>query len=243
VCAGAYASGAVGSNECPAGSARIEDEDPCRTASAAVGKTVLSGFVVTLSSSPRGCFSGTLTGSNSSNSSSSSSSSNSSSFVFFNNHSVGAGSPGSLQLCAITTGAPHAVNRHACVPLSACTGRAACTMRIKMAYIMTHTPMYTYHPDGARRRCRTAAQAVPGGGRACRGTARKGPQLAHSRGTVGVGATEGSGAAVLQQRSAHRQCAGGWARLLTWVLTVALTCAAAEHVRVCSFAVRTALRG
>ncbi len=36
-CAGAYVSGAEGSNVCPAGSARIETEAACRTAVAAAG--------------------------------------------------------------------------------------------------------------------------------------------------------------------------------------------------------------
>ena len=52
-CAGAYVSGAAGSNACPAGSVRIETEAACRTAAAAAGKTFQS--VVSYSTSPRGC--------------------------------------------------------------------------------------------------------------------------------------------------------------------------------------------
>ena len=87
--------GAVGSNECPAGSARIETEAACRTAAAAAGKTFAA--VVTLSSSPRGCFYYI-----------------SSNNAYFNDQSVGAGDADAQPLCAITTiGAPPAVHRRA----------------------------------------------------------------------------------------------------------------------------------
>jgi hypothetical protein len=96
ICAGAYVSGAAGSNACPAGSVRIETEAACRTAAAAAGKTVGSPFVETLSTYPRGCY--YITGTNE---------------AFFNAHAVGAGY--SLQLlCAAlvaTTGAPHVARR------------------------------------------------------------------------------------------------------------------------------------
>ncbi len=55
-CAGAYVSGAAGSNECPAGSTRIEAEAACRIAAAAAGKTVPSSFVETDPTYPRGCY-------------------------------------------------------------------------------------------------------------------------------------------------------------------------------------------
>jgi hypothetical protein len=85
-------SGAVGSNECPAGSARIETEAACRTAMTAAGKTIPgSTFVVTESNYPRGCY--YVTNFNWAN---------------FNAHAVGAGRSGVQLLCAAlaTTGAP-----------------------------------------------------------------------------------------------------------------------------------------
>ena len=90
-CAGAYVAGADGSNECPAGSARIETEAACRTAAAAAGKTPWSAFVQTWSGSPRGCFFDTITNE-----------------AVFNTHAVGAGSSNCQLLCAVTTGAPTA---------------------------------------------------------------------------------------------------------------------------------------
>ncbi len=94
-CAGAYVSGDLGSNECPAGSVRIETEAACRTAAAAVGRTAGSSlfpFVETTPAYPRGCY---FTSSNN---------------AYFNPHAVGAGYSGSRLLCAalVTTGAPHA---------------------------------------------------------------------------------------------------------------------------------------
>ena len=100
-CAGAYVSGAAGSNECPAGSVRIETEAACRAAAAAAGKTEGSGFVETVSTYPRGCYYYT-----------------SSNIAFFNMHAVGAGRSSYQLLCAaVTTGAPlHAPTRpRACV--------------------------------------------------------------------------------------------------------------------------------
>ncbi len=101
-CAGAYVSGASGSNECPAGSARIETEAACRTAAAAAGKTPnFFGFVETSAYSPRGCY--YTTGGN---------------YAYFNAHAVGAGGYSGAQLlcAAVTTGAPlHApTRRRAC---------------------------------------------------------------------------------------------------------------------------------
>jgi hypothetical protein len=96
-CAGAYVSGAAGSNDCPAGSARIETEAACRTAAAAAGKTPHpSGFVWTESTYPRGCFYDTTYN-----------------YAYFNTHAVGAGLSGSQLMCAaVTTGAPlHAPTR------------------------------------------------------------------------------------------------------------------------------------
>ncbi len=85
--AGAYVSGAAGSNACPAGSARIETEAACRTAAAAAGKTFR--FVWTVSTYPRGCYYVTIND-----------------YAFFNAHAVGAGDSGYQLLCA--AGAPTA---------------------------------------------------------------------------------------------------------------------------------------
>ncbi len=101
-CAGAYVSGAAGSNECPAGSVRIDTEAACRTAAAAAGKNVGSTFVWTNSGYPRGCY--YVTSFNS---------------AYFNAHAVGAGYSGAQLLCAaVTTGAP--MRRRACA--APCSG-------------------------------------------------------------------------------------------------------------------------
>ncbi len=103
-CAGAYVSGAAGSNACPAGSVRIETQAACRTAAAAAGKTVGSQyFVETLSDYPRGCYHYHSTSNN---------------YVWFNTHAVGAGISGYQLLCdaAASTGAPpRTTPRHVCV--------------------------------------------------------------------------------------------------------------------------------
>jgi hypothetical protein len=58
--AGAYASGAAGSNDCPAGYVRIMSEAECRAAAVAKGKVQCDpGFVLTASTLPRGCMYGT----------------------------------------------------------------------------------------------------------------------------------------------------------------------------------------
>jgi hypothetical protein len=88
-CAGAYVSGAASSNECPAGSLRIEAEAACRTAAAAAGKTPGSTFGGSWRQYPRGCY---FTSTN---------------VAYFNTHAVGAGDPSVQLLCAVaTTGAP-----------------------------------------------------------------------------------------------------------------------------------------
>ena len=83
-------SGAAGSNECPAGSARIETEAACRAAAAAAGKSAASPFVVTDPGWPRGCFYSTTN------------------VAYFNTDAVGAGYSNAQLLCAAlaTTGAP-----------------------------------------------------------------------------------------------------------------------------------------
>ncbi len=88
-CAGAYVSGDAGSNECPAGSVRIETEAACRAAAAADGKTADSPFVMTSPYWPRGCYHDTIN------------------YAYLNAHAVGAGYPGYQPLCAVT-GAPTA---------------------------------------------------------------------------------------------------------------------------------------
>ncbi len=165
-CAGAYVSGAAGSNECPAGSVRIETEAACRTAVTAAGK-IFDG-VSTDPEFPRGCQYYTR-----------------SDDAFFNVHAVGAGRSISQLLCATvdTTGAP-LPRRRRTDARSACTGARACrhrawTVRHSQAvciihgrHIDTHTyinryifpDIYPYDADGARRRCR-AAQGSAGGRR------------------------------------------------------------------------------
>ncbi len=102
-CAGAYLSGAAGSNACPAGSVRIEAEAACRTVVTATGKTANPNFVQTNAFVPRGCY--YTTGLNT---------------AYLNTDAAGAGHLGSQLLCAVVTGAAqHAVARralrHACL--------------------------------------------------------------------------------------------------------------------------------
>ncbi len=91
-CAGAYVSGAAGSNACPAGSVRIVTEAACRTAAAAAGKTF--DWVETSAVFPRGCYYDTDDNN-----------------AYFNTHAVGAGNSEAQLLCtAVTTGAPAPLN-------------------------------------------------------------------------------------------------------------------------------------
>ena len=87
-------SGAAGSNECPAGSVRIEAEAACRTAATAAGKTPWSTFVETDPAWPRGCYFRT-----------------SSNYAYFNTHAVGAGSSTRQLLCAAATAGAHLTHR------------------------------------------------------------------------------------------------------------------------------------
>ncbi len=82
-------SGAAGSNECPAGSVRIEAEAACRTAATAAGMTVVSTSVD--ADNLRGCYYFYR-----------------SNVAYFNPHAVGAGDDINAKLlCATaTTGAP-----------------------------------------------------------------------------------------------------------------------------------------
>ena len=126
-CAGAYLSGAAGSNACPAGSVRIEAEAACRTAAAAAGKTVDLDFLETYATYPRGCYYDT------------------DSWAFFNPHPVGAGNSYYRLLCAAlaaTAGAPlkrrrRTDARRACTGARACRHRA-CAARPSRAVCVMH---------------------------------------------------------------------------------------------------------
>jgi hypothetical protein len=100
-CAGAYVSGAAGSNECPAGSVRIETEAACRTAVAAAGKSPSTRFpfVITDPSEPRGCYYDI-----------------SFNTAYLNTDVVGAGSSAYQLLCdaLATTGAAPPIDARAC---------------------------------------------------------------------------------------------------------------------------------
>jgi hypothetical protein len=117
-CAGAYVSGAAGSNACPAGSVRIEAEAACRTAVAAAGKTphpLL--FVVTVRYYPRGCYYDT-----------------SDNYAYFNADPVGAGEPLAQLLCAAVASAgapPHAAGGRCRWPPRAHAGNAQRHCRVR----------------------------------------------------------------------------------------------------------------
>ena len=83
VCAGAYAAGTLGSNECPTNYTRIEAEGACQIAAAAAGQAYVGSE--TDSGYPRGCYSFT---------------SSSSSRVYFNMATTGAGQSQSKLLCS-----------------------------------------------------------------------------------------------------------------------------------------------
>jgi hypothetical protein len=111
-CAGAYVSGAAGSNACPAGSVRIVTEAACRTAVTAAGKNpghgniggdMVSSFLENIASVPRGCY--TMRTNND---------------AFFNTHAVGAGSSSSQLLCAASGAPPRPMRAPVCT--SACSG-------------------------------------------------------------------------------------------------------------------------
>jgi hypothetical protein len=104
-CAGAYVSGAAGSNACPAGSVRIETEAACRTAAATADKTFNT---VTINAAyPRGCFfSGNL-----------------GNLAYLNTHAVGAGNSNFQLLCA--AGAPARTDACMCAGICACSDGGA----------------------------------------------------------------------------------------------------------------------
>jgi hypothetical protein len=120
-CTGAYISGAAGSNECPAGSVRIEAEAACRAAAAATGKAANVPFVETISSYPRGCYYYTIVNT-----------------AYFNTDPVGAGKSGYQLLCAAVTTTGARTNTPPPQFARVCTVRysqAVCVIIIKMAYI------------------------------------------------------------------------------------------------------------
>ncbi len=105
-------SGADNSNECPAGSVRIEAAAACRIAAAATGMTPGSSFVETNPAYPRGCYCLTST-------------------AWFNAHAVGAGRSGSRLLCAGAPPAPPTRTRRGrrlgpCVCACACMCVCVC---------------------------------------------------------------------------------------------------------------------
>ena len=116
-CAGAYVSGAAGSNACPAGSVRIATEAACRTAAAAAGTTIReSDFVLTSPAVPRGCYYESTNN-----------------LAYFNTHAVGAGRSSLQLLCAAlaTTGAPLKRRRRTDAQTGARTGaRTGDTARV-----------------------------------------------------------------------------------------------------------------
>jgi hypothetical protein len=197
-CAGAYVSGAAGSNECPAGSVRIATEAACRAAATAAGKTAGSSsfpFVETTPTYPRGCYYYT-TGTND---------------AYFNTHAVGAGWPNAQLLCAVATAGAPSKRRRRTDARGACTGARTCRHRACAArpswavciihgrhrdahtYISRyiHTYIYPCDADGARRRCRAAhgsaggrRPGVHGHGhvRVLKGYSKRGTQKGYSKG-------------------------------------------------------------
>ena len=94
--AGAYVSGAAGSNECPAGSVRIETQAACSAAATAVGRSF--NLVVTSSSDPRGCAYSTM--------------SLITNRAYFNADAVGTGEPGLQLLCSGAARVSHGRLKH-----------------------------------------------------------------------------------------------------------------------------------
>jgi hypothetical protein len=172
-CAGAYVSGAAGSNACPAGSVRIETQAACRTAATAAGKTVSSFFVVTDPYVPRGCYYA------------SSSASVYDNYAYFNPHPVGYGDFFYRLLCAVTSGAPRA---HTC----ACSGYSRGTGYCAGSWVVCCGVLTTYC-TGARtsvghalpRGCGADVPRSVGQRRVVRGASQSGT-LPYSTGTHGV---------------------------------------------------------
>jgi hypothetical protein len=121
-CAGAYVSGADGSNDCPLGSGRIETEAACRTAAAAAGKSVPS--VNNNDWDPRGCFYYNYE-------------------AYFNKHRVGAGLSGRQLLC--TTGARDSLTARVR------TGYSKGTRRVLTRYSKGTQRVLSGYSQGTRR--------------------------------------------------------------------------------------------
>ncbi len=120
-CAGAFLSGDLGSNACPAGSVRIQAEAACRTAAAAAGRTFF--WVETSKWTPRGCyFTNNVYATGRGD-------------AFFNAHAAGGGWPGTQLLCAAltTAGAPLTPLR-ARVRAATRVYSAACLIIMQTAY-------------------------------------------------------------------------------------------------------------
>ncbi len=133
-CAGAYVSGAAGSNACPAGSVWIATEAACRTAAAAAGKTVPSSFVEADPYAPRGCYYASISTSVYNN------------YAYFNPDPVGyAGDNNYRLLCAVTSGAPPPPPPP--VRTRAFTGACSGTVHVQRCARELHAPMR------ALRRC------------------------------------------------------------------------------------------
>ena len=133
--AGAYVSGVSGSNECPAGSARIETEEECRTAVTATGKRMQSAFnfVETYSHQPKGCYYvvAVLTGGNDYFPDDI--------YAYFNTDAVGAGQEFAKLLCATVTntGAPPPRRcARACAPACAAVLRVCNIIRVLLGTYM-----------------------------------------------------------------------------------------------------------
>jgi hypothetical protein len=131
-------SGAWNSNECPAGSERIETEAACRTAAAAAGKTAGAPFGGTYPGYPRGCYLYYYNG-----------------YAYFNAHVVGAGEASSRLLCAAVTGPTGAPPPRRCA--RACTGACSdacvcvtqprarsCVQRVRCGGAAAHSHTLTY---------------------------------------------------------------------------------------------------
>jgi hypothetical protein len=136
-------SGAAGSNECPAGSVRIEAEAACRTAAAAAGKTAStstsSPFVRTGSTRPRGCY---YTSTNE---------------AYFNAHAVGAGYS-VLLLCAalVTTGAPPPMRAAALRVCAADARQRRCGGAVWARAVCAYVPSRSRALEGTARYSRAA---------------------------------------------------------------------------------------
>jgi hypothetical protein len=154
-CAGAYVSGASGSNECPAGSGRIETEAACDNAAAAVDK----GFrgAVTYPNFPRGCIYALKQ----------------QDLVIFNTDAVGAGHAGIQLLCAAaaTTGAPRTDARARTIAQAAGYALACRAWHVKV--LKRVRKGYSRKLKVAEKLLRARAASRMGRGRHC--TAVRGP--------------------------------------------------------------------